>query len=92
MTIHAFIVVSNHAHFRVSPSSAQQLARLVHFVNASVAKEVAQTLGFISWHDHDFVLKNPMGVSLGGVPIVHHFITPGLSYPILSLLSPFLPV
>jgi REP element-mobilizing transposase RayT len=42
MTIHAFVVVSNHAHLLVSPSSAQQLARFMQFVNANIAKEVAR--------------------------------------------------
>jgi REP element-mobilizing transposase RayT len=42
MTIHAFVVVSNHAHFLLSPSSAQQLARFMQFVNANMAKEVAR--------------------------------------------------
>jgi REP element-mobilizing transposase RayT len=42
MTIHAFVVVSNHAHFLLSPTSAQQLARFMQFVNANVAKEVAR--------------------------------------------------
>jgi hypothetical protein len=42
MTIHAFVVVSNHAHFLVSPTCAQQLARFMQFVNANIAKEVAR--------------------------------------------------
>jgi hypothetical protein len=42
MTIHAFVVVSNHAHFLLSPTSAYQLARLMQFVNANIAKEVAR--------------------------------------------------
>jgi len=42
MTIHAFVVVSNHAHLLVSPSSAQQLARFMQFVNANIAKDVAR--------------------------------------------------
>jgi len=37
MTIHAFVVVSNHAHFLLSPSSASQLAKLMQFVNANIA-------------------------------------------------------
>jgi hypothetical protein len=39
MTIHAFVFLSTHAHFLLSPSSAGQLARLMQFVNANVAKE-----------------------------------------------------
>jgi hypothetical protein len=42
MTIHAFVVVSNHAHLLLSPTSAYQLARLMQFVNANIAKEVAR--------------------------------------------------
>ncbi len=42
MTIHAFVVVSNHAHFLLSPSSAQQLACFMRFVNSNIAKEAAR--------------------------------------------------
>jgi REP element-mobilizing transposase RayT len=42
MTIHAFVVVSNHAHLLLSPTSAHQLARFMQFVNANIAKEVAR--------------------------------------------------
>jgi REP element-mobilizing transposase RayT len=42
MTIHAFVVLSNHAHFLLSPTSAQQLARFMQFVNANIAKEVGR--------------------------------------------------
>ena len=42
MTIHAFVFLSTHAHFLVSPSSAGQLARFMQFVNANIAKEVAR--------------------------------------------------
>ena len=42
MTIHAFVVVSNHAHFLLSPTGAHQLARFMQFVNANIAKEVAR--------------------------------------------------
>ena len=42
MTIHAFVVVSNHAHFLLSPTSALQLARFMQFVNANIAKEIAR--------------------------------------------------
>jgi putative transposase len=42
MTIHAFVVVSNHAHFLLSPSSAGQLAKFMQFVNANVAKEAGR--------------------------------------------------
>ena len=42
MTIHAFVVMSNHAHFLVSPSSAQKLAAFMQFVNANIAKEAAR--------------------------------------------------
>ena len=42
MTIHAFVVVSTHAHFLRSPSSADQLARFMQFVNANIAKEAGR--------------------------------------------------
>jgi hypothetical protein len=42
MTIHAFVCLSNHAHFLLSPSSAGQLARFMQFVNANVAKEAGR--------------------------------------------------
>ena len=42
MSIHAFVVVSTHAHFLCSPSSADQLARFMQFVNANIAKEVGR--------------------------------------------------
>lgn len=42
MTVHAFVVVSNHAHFLLSPSSAQQLACFMRFVNSNIAKETAR--------------------------------------------------
>jgi len=35
-------VVSNHAHFYARPSSAQQLARFMQFLNANIAKEAAR--------------------------------------------------
>jgi hypothetical protein len=42
MTVHAFVVLSTHAHLLVSPTSAQQLARFMQFLNANIAKEVAR--------------------------------------------------
>jgi putative transposase len=42
MAIHAFVVVSSHAHFLVSATTAQQLASFMQFVNANMAKEVAR--------------------------------------------------
>ena len=42
MTIHAFVVVSTHAHFLLSPSSAGQLAKFMQFVNANIAKEAGR--------------------------------------------------
>src|SRR5512136_2181123 len=42
MTIHAFVCLSTHAHFLLSPSSAAQLARFMQFVNANVAKEAGR--------------------------------------------------
>jgi hypothetical protein len=42
MPIHAFVVLSNHAHFLLSPASAQQLAAFMRFVNANIAKEAAR--------------------------------------------------
>jgi REP element-mobilizing transposase RayT len=42
MILHAFVILSNHAHFLLSPSSAQQLAAFMRFVNANMAKEAAR--------------------------------------------------
>ena len=42
MTVHAFAIASNHTHFLLSPSDADQLARFMQFVNANIAKEVAR--------------------------------------------------
>jgi hypothetical protein len=42
MTIHAFVFLSTHAHFLLSPSSAGQLAVFMQFVNANVAKEAGR--------------------------------------------------
>src|SRR5512140_569718 len=42
MTIHAFVFLSTHAHFLLSPASAGQLARFMQFVNANVAKEAGR--------------------------------------------------
>ena len=42
MTIHAFVFLSTHAHFLVSPSDAGQLALFMQFVNANVAKEAGR--------------------------------------------------
>jgi hypothetical protein len=40
--IHAFVVLSTHAHFLLSPTSAEQLARFMQFVNANIAKEAGR--------------------------------------------------
>ena len=42
MSIHAFVVLSTHAHFLCSPSSADRLASFMQFVNSNIAKEVAR--------------------------------------------------
>jgi hypothetical protein len=42
MAIHAFVLVSTHAHFLLSPSSAGQLAKFMQFVNANIAKEAGR--------------------------------------------------
>jgi hypothetical protein len=42
MTIHAFVFMSTHAHFLLSPASAGQLALFMQFVNANVAKEAGR--------------------------------------------------
>jgi hypothetical protein len=42
MTIHAFVFLSTHAHFLLSPTSAAQLALFMQFVNANVAKEAGR--------------------------------------------------
>jgi hypothetical protein len=48
MTTHAFVFLSTHAHFLLSPASAGQLARFMQFVNANVAKEAGW--GASHWH------------------------------------------
>jgi hypothetical protein len=42
MTIHAFVFLSTHSHFLLSPTSAGQLALFMQFVNANVAKEAGR--------------------------------------------------
>ena len=42
MTIHAFVFLSTHAHFLLSPANAGQLALFMQFVNANVAKEAGR--------------------------------------------------
>jgi hypothetical protein len=42
MTIHVFVLVSTHAHFLLSPSTGDQLARFMQFVNANIAKEAGR--------------------------------------------------
>ena len=42
MTIHAFVFLSTHAHFLLSPANAGQLAAFMQFINANVAKEAGR--------------------------------------------------
>jgi hypothetical protein len=49
MTIHAFVFLSTHAHFLLSPSSGEQLAKFMQFVNANVAKEAGR---LYQWREH----------------------------------------
>ena len=42
MVIHAFVFLSTHAHFLLSPEDAGQLAKFMQFVNANVAKEAGR--------------------------------------------------
>jgi hypothetical protein len=42
MTIHAFVFLSTHAHFLLSPTNSGQLALFMQFVNANVAKEAGR--------------------------------------------------
>ena len=42
MAIHAFVVTSTHAHYILSPSSAEQLSRFMQFVNANIAKQAGR--------------------------------------------------
>jgi hypothetical protein len=42
MTIHAFVFLSTHAHFLLSPTNAGQLAVFMQFINANVAKEAGR--------------------------------------------------
>ena len=48
MTIHAFVFLSTHAHFLLSPTGAGQLALFMQFVNGNVAKEAGR---LYSWRD-----------------------------------------
>jgi hypothetical protein len=48
MAIHAFVVLSTHAHFLLSPTGAGQLALFMQFVNANIAKEAGRLHG---WRD-----------------------------------------
>ena len=56
-----------------------------------VAACFAQTLGFgfVHWDDHDFVLQNPLVVSPRAVPLLHHFTTPEVGYPIPVTISSY---
>jgi len=42
MAIHAFVVTSTHAHYILSPTSAEQLSRFMQFVNANIAKQAGR--------------------------------------------------
>jgi hypothetical protein len=42
MVIHAFVVTSTHPHYILSPTSAEQLARFMQFVDANIAKEAGR--------------------------------------------------
>jgi hypothetical protein len=42
MTIHAFVFLSTHAHFLLSPTDAGQMAVFMQFINANVAKEAGR--------------------------------------------------
>jgi hypothetical protein len=42
MAIHAFVVLSTHAHYLLSPTNASQLASFMQFVNANIAKEAGK--------------------------------------------------
>jgi hypothetical protein len=42
MAIHAFVVLSTHAHYLLSPTDAGQLALFMQFVNANIAKEAGK--------------------------------------------------
>jgi hypothetical protein len=48
MTLHAFVFLSTHAHFLLSPTSAAQVAQFMQFVNANVAKEAGR---LHAWRD-----------------------------------------
>jgi hypothetical protein len=41
-SLYGFVVLSTHAHFLLSPASAEQLARFMQFVNANIAKEAGR--------------------------------------------------
>lgn len=42
MAVHAFVVLSTHAHYLLSPTDASQLASFMQFVNANIAKEAGK--------------------------------------------------
>jgi hypothetical protein len=42
MVIHAFVVTSTHAHYILSPTSSERLARFMQFVNTNIAKEAGR--------------------------------------------------
>lgn len=42
MAVHAFVVLSTHAHFLLSPTGTDQLASFMQFVNANIAKEAGR--------------------------------------------------
>jgi hypothetical protein len=46
MAIHAFVVLSTHAHFLLSPTDADQMALFMQFVNANIAKEAGRLHGW----------------------------------------------
>jgi len=73
MTIHAFVFVSMHAHFLLSPASAGQLALFMQFVNANVA-EKAGRLHF--WRERLWSRRYRSIVSPTRKPHMPAFVTP----------------
>ena len=73
MTIHAFVFLSTHAHFLLSPSSAGQLAKFMQFVNANVAKEVGS---LHKWRERLWSRRYRSIVSPTRKPHMPAFVTP----------------
>ena len=62
MVIHAFVVTSNHAHYILSPTTAEQLARFMQFVNTNIPPRAgARHPRPTGWCPHGLVPDTPTG-------------------------------